>query len=134
MEDFKMNCKEFDSDFCNVKYIEEDNVVLLAWKKPSYFDDYRSPSLFMLWLLQEHPDSNYIVDARNGFEDVQEDVDWGFSLLLPLMAKTSCKTVVFIMNPVNEIEGEMSMWGNEFKKYFDVHRVDSYEKALEFVK
>lgn len=24
--------KEFDTEFCNVKYIEKDNVVLLTWK------------------------------------------------------------------------------------------------------
>ena len=50
---------------------------------------------------------------------------------LPLLAKTSCKSVVFIMEKVNEIEGEMDMWTKEFSKYFHVFRVESYEKALE---
>lgn len=126
-----MNPCIYDSEYCNVQYIEKDQVVLLAWKKACSFDNYRSPSLFMLWLLQEHPGSNYVVDARNGFEDEKEDVDWGFSLLLPMMSKTSCKTVVFIMNPQNNIEGEMDMWGNEFRKYFNVFRVASYEEALQ---
>jgi len=123
----------YDSEFCNVQYIEKDNVVLLAWKKACSFDNYRSPSLFMLWLLQEHPGSSYVVDARNGFEDEKEDVDWGFSLLLPIMAATGCKTVVFIMNPENDIEGEMDMWGSEFCKYFQVFRVASYKEAVQYV-
>ena len=60
-------------------------------------------------------------------------MEWGFSLLLPIMARTGCKTVIFIMNPENEIEGEMDMWGNEFRKYFDVYRVASYEEALQYI-
>ena len=128
-----MNCQIFDSAFCHVEYVEKDNAVLLTWKKECCFDNYRSASLFMLWLLQEHPGSNYVVDARNGFEDEKEDVEWGFSLLLPIMARTGCKTVIFIMNPENEIEGEMDMWGNEFRKYFDVYRVVSYEEALQYI-
>lgn len=130
-----MNTKEFDSPFCNVKYIEEDNVVLLAWKQPSYFENYRAPSQFMLEQLQAHAGSNYVCDARHGFEDEKDDVVWGFGYLLPEMAKTTdCKAVVFIMNTVNDIEGEMSMWGNEFSKYFKVARVSSYEEAVEFLK
>lgn len=128
-----MNHQEFDSEFCHVQYIEKDNVVLLAWKKACSFDNYRSPSLFMLWLLQEHPGSSYVVDARNGFEDEKEDVDWGFSHLIPMMAQTGCKTVVFIMNPNNSIEGEMDMWGNEFRKYFRVSRAASYEEAVQLL-
>ena len=128
-----MNCQIFDSAFCHVEYVEKDNAVLLTWKKECCFDNYRSASLFMLWLLQEHPGSNYVVDARNGFEDEKEDVEWGFSPLLPIMARTGCKTVIFIMNPENEIEGEMDMWGNEFRKYFDVYRVASYEEALQYI-
>lgn len=125
----------FDSDYCTVQYMEQDNAVLLAWKQRSTFDNYRAPSLFMLKLLQEHPGSNYIVDARNGFEDEKEDVEWGFSFLIPEMAKTTgCKTVVFIMNPKNDIEGEMDMWGNEFRKYFHVVRVSSYEEAVQALK
>ncbi|MCD8121873.1 MAG: hypothetical protein LUE65_06465 [Clostridiales bacterium] len=128
------NAKIFDSEFCTVQYMETDHVVLLAWKKACSFNDYRSPSLFMLWLLEEHPGSTYVVDARNGFEDEKEDVDWAFAHLIPLMAATGCKTVVFIMNPRNDIEGEMDMWGNEFRKYFQVFRVTNYTEALAHAK
>lgn len=121
---------EFDSAYCHVSYVEKDNIVLLAWKQPSYFDNYRTPSLFMLYLLQAYPGSNYIVDARHGFEDEKADVEWAFSHLLPLMAQTGCKKVIFIMNPTNQIEGEMDMWGNEFRKYFQVYRVASYKESL----
>lgn len=124
----------FDSEFCNVKYIKNDNAVLLTWKKFACYEDYRKPTLFAAELLGKYSGSSFIVDAKNGFEDEKEDVKWGFEVLLPNMAKTGCKNVVFIMNEVNEIEGEMDMWTKEFMKYFTVKKVTSYDKAIESLK
>ena len=126
-----MNSKtEFDSEFCNVRYIESDNVVFLTWKKFARINDYREPTLFALDLLEQYPQSNFVVDARNGFEDDPEDVKWGFSELLPNMAKTDCRYVVFIMQKITVIENEMDMWTKEFGKYFAVLKVESYEQAI----
>lgn len=124
----------FDSEFCHVEYIEKDNVVFLAWKKFARIDDYRKPALFALEVLKSNPDSNFVVDARNGFEDDPADVDWGFTELLPGMAKTDCRFIVFIMEKVSPIEGEMDMWTLEFSKYFTVLKVESYEEAIREIK
>ena len=124
---------EFDSEFSNVKYLAEDNIVLLTWKKFCCYEDYRNPTIFALELLKKYPNSNFVVDARNGFEDEKEDVEWGFSILLPAMSNTDCKNVVFIMNEVNEIEAEMDMWTQEFMKYFTVNKVKCYEEAVRVI-
>ncbi len=126
--------KEFDSEFCNVKYIEKDKAVVLTWKKFACGDDYRNPTTFAWELLEENVGSKFIVDARNGFEDEKADVEWGFSVLLPRMAKTTCKIVCFILNEVNDIEEEMDMWTREFGKYFAVIKASDYENALEKIK
>ena len=126
--------KEFDSEFCNVKYIEDDNIVLITWKKFCCYDDYRNPTTFALELLKKYSNSNFVVDARNGFEDEKDDVEWGFSVLLPAMSNTDCNIVVFIMNQVNEIEEEIDMWTKEFMKYFTVKKVLTYEDAVKFIK
>lgn len=126
--------KEFDSEFCNVKYIEKDKVVLLTWKKFACGDDYRKPTTFAWELLKENVVSNFIVDARNGFEDEEADVEWGFSVLLPGVAQTTCKIVCFIMNQVNDIEEEINLWTKEFGKYFAVIKASDYENALEKMK
>lgn len=123
---------EFDSEFSNVKYIKKDNIVFLTWKKFCCYDDYRKPTLFALDLLKQYHNSNFVVDARNGFEDIKDDVEWGFTILLPEMSKTDCKCVTFILNKVNGIEEEMDMWTNEFKKYFSVKKVESYLDAVAF--
>ena len=75
-----------------------------------------------------------MVDARNGFEDDPADVDWGFTELLPGMAKTDCRFIVFIMEKVSTIEGEMDMWTLEFSKYFTVLKAESYEQAIREMK
>lgn len=125
-----MEKDEYDSEFCHVEYRERDNVVFLAWKKFCCQDDYRTPTMFALKLLEKHPDSNFVADARNGFEDTKEDVAWGFSVLLPAMSRTGCKHVAFILNEVHEIEEEMDMWTKEFMRYFTVANVRSYEDAV----
>ncbi|HEX3075851.1 MAG TPA: antibiotic biosynthesis monooxygenase [Lachnospiraceae bacterium] len=121
---------QLDTVFCNVKYIESENVVLLTWKKFASYENFRLPTTFALELLRKYDSSSFVVDARNGFEDEKDDVEWGFSFLLPQMSQTTCKKVAFIMNKVTDIEGEMDMWTKEFGKYFAVYRVTTYEEAL----
>lgn len=125
---------KFNSDYATVEYAEKDNVVFLTWKKAAYIENYRNPTQFALELLRENKGSNFVVDARNGFEDDRRDVEWGFRYLLPEMAKTSCKYVCFILNGDNSIEEEMDMWTIEFKKYFTVIKANSYEDAVESLK
>ena len=125
--------KEFHSEYASVTYIEEDNVVFLVWKKAAYLENYREPGQFALELLREHEGSNFVVDARNGFEDDKRDVEWGFTYLFPEMAKTSCKFLCFIMNQVNEIEEEMDMWTLEARKYFTVIRAKDYEEVIRLI-
>ena len=122
--------KEFISEYANVRWIEENQVVFLEWKKPAYLENYRQPTEYALELLRTNPGSNFIIDARNGFEDDVRDVEWGFQYLLPEMSKTSCRIVCFIMNQINDIEAEMNMWILEFAKYFAVTREENFEQAV----
>jgi len=124
---------EFDSIYCNVKYIQDGNNVFLTWKQFCSHENYRVPTTFALDLLKRYPFSNFIVDARNGFEDEKEDVEWGFSFLLPEMSKAGCKIVCFITTENNNIEGEMDLWTAEFSKYFIVNRVTSYTDAVNLI-
>lgn len=123
----------YSTEYGNVKYIQKQNIVRLTWKKKCSYDDYRNTTLAALKTLNEYKNSNLVIDARNGFEDEKEDVEWGFSVLLPEMSKTDCKIVVFIMTEVNDIEDEMDMWTKEFRKYFAVYRVTSYEEAATII-
>ncbi len=124
---------DFISDFAEVEYIEKDNVVFHVWKKEAHFDDYRKPVIASLELLKKHKGSVFIVDARNGFEDVKEDVDWGFSWFLPELKNTGCKIWGFILPKVSEIEGEIDLWTKEVQKNFTVIRAESYNGILDCI-
>ena len=121
----------FESDYARCEYIEKDNVVFHVWKKEAHFVDYRDPVTASLEMLREHAGSVFIVDARNGFEDVKEDVDWGFTFFLPELKKTGCKIWGFILPEVSEIEGEIDLWTKKIEKNFRVIRATSYEEILE---
>ena len=120
----------FESDFAKTDYIEKDNVVFHIWKKEAHFDDYRKPVMASLEMLRAHKNSIFIVDARNGFEDVKEDVEWGFDWFLPELKKTGCKIWGFILPKVSDIEGEIDLWTREVEKNFCVIRAESYEEIL----
>lgn len=122
---------EFNSEYCRVQYLKSAQAVLLVWKKFASFDNYRKPTCFALTLMQNNPVTRFVVDARNGFEDDKADAEWGFTWLLPEMAKTGCKTVAFVMNELhNDIGAEMDMWTVEFGKYFKVNKYTKMEDAL----
>lgn len=123
----------FESDFAKCEYIEKDNVVFHVWKMEAHFDDYRDPVNASLEMLRLHKESIFTVDARNGFEDVKEDVDWGFSYFLPELKKTGCKIWGFILPEVSDIEGEIDLWTKEIEKNFEVIRATSYDEILKQV-
>ena len=120
----------FESEFAKTEYIEKDGVVFHIWKKEAHFDNYRKPVTASLDLLREHKDSIFIVDARNGFEDVKEDVEWGFEYFLPELKKTGCRIWGFILPEVSDIEGEIDLWTSEIEKNFVVIRAESYEEII----
>ena len=120
----------YESEYAKVEYIPKDHVVFHTWKKYCHLEDYRKPVRFSVELLYKYPGSDFVVDARNGFEDDKEDVAGGFDEFLPNMKKTACKNWVFILNEVSDVEGEIDMWTNEIQKYFHVIRVTSYQQAI----
>ena len=120
----------FETEFAKTDYIEKDNTIFHIWKKEAHFNDYRDPVSASLEMLREHPGSLFIVDARSGFEDVPEDVKWGFDYFLPELKKTGCKIWGFILPEVSEIEGEIDLWTAEIVKNFTVIRAVSYDEII----
>lgn len=120
----------FESEFCEVNYLRNDHVVLVRWKKFCQLDDYREPLRYALALLREHKGSDFIGDARTGFEDTPADLDWALKEWLPAMARTDCKKFIFIVNKVNFLFDEINLFSKEITKYFDLQTTNSLEAAL----
>lgn len=124
----------YNNEYAKVEYNKEDNVVFHTWKKEAHYDDYREAVMASLELLRANKDSIFIVDARNGFEDNKEDVEWGFKYFLPELKETGCKVWGFILPKTSGIEGEIDLWTKEIEKNFRVIRAESYDEILLHIK
>ena len=111
----------YHSEFSDVSYLEDLNVVFVKWKKFCRGEDYRNPLLYALDIMKTHNNCNYVADTRNGFENEPTDTNWLFDVFLPETALTSCKSLFFIIDGDNTLKEELEGQSVEIKKFFDVH-------------
>jgi GTP-dependent phosphoenolpyruvate carboxykinase len=111
----------YQSEFCDVTYLEELNVVFVHWKKFCRQGDYRKPLLFAIDIMRSHDNCNYVADTRNGFENEPADTQWIFDYFLPQTALTTCKAIFFIIDKDNKLKEELEGQSVELRKQFEVH-------------
>lgn len=70
----------YQSEFCNVTYLSDLNVVYVEWKKYCQGKDYRIPLLHAIEIMKANGNCHYVADTRNGFENEEADTLWLFSL------------------------------------------------------
>ena len=58
----------YQSEFCDVTYLDDLNVVFVKWKKFCRQDDYRNPLLYAIGIMRNHKDCHYVADTRDGFK------------------------------------------------------------------
>ncbi len=120
----------FQSEFCNVSYKEEYNIVLVEWKKFCYGTDYRRPLEYALEIIKNNAGCNYVADTRNGFENEPEDTQWVADVFMPTASEYGCKYIYFIIDKENslkeELEGQESDSKDklEFRYIFDLCEVN----------
>ncbi|MCL1891617.1 MAG: hypothetical protein FWG00_06405 [Coriobacteriia bacterium] len=110
----------YTSEFCDVQYNENLNIVLVTWKKFCRQDDYRSPLRYALKIMKTHEGCCYVADTRSGFENEQEDTNWLFEVFLPEAASTNAKTLFFIIDEDNSLKKELEGQVSELEQFFDV--------------
>ena len=111
----------YKSEFSDVSYLEDLNVVLVKWKKFCRQDDYRNPLLYALDIMKNHNNCHYVADTRDGFENDQADTQWLFDVFFPQTALTTCKAIFFIIDDDNKLKEELEGQSAELKKKFDVY-------------
>ena len=110
----------FKSEFCDVNYDAELNVVFVKWKKFCCKEDYRKPLMYALDIMKNNKGCNYVADTRDGFENEKDDTDWLLNYFLPQTSSTTCKIIFFIINKDNKLKEELEGQSVELKKMFDV--------------
>ena len=111
----------YKSEFADVAYNEELNIVLVTWKKFCVHDNYRKPLLFALDIMKQHNGCNYVADTRDGFENDEADTQWLFDVFLPEAVKTSCENIFFIIIEDNKLKEELEAQSTELRKFFEVY-------------
>ena len=99
--------KIYLSEFCDVFYVEEKNVVLVHWKKYCELEQYRTPLELALKVIKEHPGCNYVADTRDGFEDNPLDTKWVADYFMPKAKEYGCETIYFIIDSNNSLKEEL---------------------------
>lgn len=121
----------YESEFCKIVVFEEDKVVYFKWFKYCAFETYRMPLRKILEELGKNPGSQLIIDARCGFEDEKEDVEWVCKEFMPALKRLGTEKVVFLTHVINEIKGEIDMFTAEFMKYAQVEQATSLAEAFQ---
>ncbi len=120
----------FQSEFCNVSYNEQYNVVFVEWKKFCCFNDYRKPLEYALSVIREHKGCNYVADTRNGFENIEDDTKWVADYFIPKAVEYGCKEIIFIIDKNNtlkdELEGQENK-SNSIIKFRYIYELDELE-------
>ena len=111
----------YSSEFSEVTYLEDLNVVFVKWKKFCSNDDYRKPLLYALDILVNNKNCNYVADTRDGFENEPADTKWLLDVFLQQTKKTTCKAIFFIIDNDNKLKEHLEEQSFELKKLFDVY-------------
>lgn len=124
--------QRYETKFCKVTYLEEQNAVLCEWQQFCKDNDYREPLEFGLKLLVETNATTWITDTTNGFENKSEDTRWLLEEFLPKVFQTNCKKIVFIIKEDSFLKDEIDAQTKALSEYFDVRQIkkldDLYDK------
>ena len=106
--DYKMKYKAvYLSEFSDVFYVMEKNVVLVHWKKYCELEQYRTPLENALKVIKDHSGCNYVADTRDGFEDNPRDTEWVAGYFMPKAKEYGCQIIYFIIDKSNSLKEEL---------------------------
>jgi hypothetical protein len=117
----------FDSEFCKIEYLENDNAVFCQWKKFCQFEDYRIPLEFGLKLINEKGATIWITDTTNGFENESEDTQWLLENFIPKTIDSTCNTIIFIIPKDSPLKHEIEVQSQALSQYFNVKEINKLE-------
>ena len=92
------------SEYSDVFYLEDKNVVLVHWKKYCELEQYRKPLEAALQTIREHSGCNYVADTRDGFEDNPLDTKWVAEYFMPKAKEYGCRVIFFIIDRDNSLK------------------------------
>ena len=117
----------YRSEFCDVQYLAEKNVVFVTWKKFCCYEDYRRPLQYALDIISQHH-CDYAADTRNGFENIPEDTQWVAEYFMPKAAELGCRCIYFIIDESNSLKDELEGQENDSQSIMTFRYIYSIEE------
>jgi hypothetical protein len=129
---YEKEIKMYNTKFCKITKIKNNNTILCEWKQFCKGDDYRNPFSYALEEINKYHPNTWITDTTNGFESEEADTKWLLETFMPQLIESSIKKIVFVIKNdsplMNEIVGQVE----PLSKYFEVELVGNMEVAIEF--
>lgn len=123
----------YHTEFCEVSYLDDLNVVVVVWKKFCSGNDYRAPLLYAIEIMKTHMGCNFVADTRDGFEDDPADMQWIFEEFIPKAIETDCEFIFFIIDEDNRLKEELEKQAGELKNYFEVKACFNLDEVREIL-
>jgi len=117
----------YTTEYCEVKYLEDENAIFCQWKQFCKGDDYRNPFRYAVDEINKHNVSTWITDTSSGFENEEADTQWLIEEFMPKLIESSVDKIVFVIKNdsplMDEIMGQVESLG----EYFEVELVESLD-------
>ena len=123
----------YNSKYCQLSHLKEQNAILCEWKAFCKGDDYRNPLKFATQEIKKLQISTWITDTTNGFESEEADTQWLLEEFVPSMISSSIEKVVFIIANDSPLLEEIKAQEVALGKYFKVELVESLENKLQLM-
>ena len=86
----------FDSEFINVEYRKDDNIVLVVLKGKAVRDDFRTPMMHAADMVLRYSCRILMVDFRAGIDLNGNDSTWSKKVLLSNLKKNGLETLILV--------------------------------------
>ena len=114
----------YNTQYCQLKYLKDQNAILCQWKQFCKGDDYRNPFKFSMQEIEKHQISTWITDTTNGFESEEADTKWLLEEFVPNMINSSIKKVIFIIADDSPLMDEIKGQEVALSQFFEVELVE----------
>jgi len=121
--------QEYNSSFCAVSYLAQQDAILCRWKQYCSGKEYREPLEYALELIATTHATLWITDTTNGFENDPKDTQWLMESFIPQTIQSSIKKVVFIINDDSPLKKEIEIQAEALKEFFEVMLVERLSDA-----
>ncbi len=117
----------YQTDVMSAKYIKENHVVFIEYKKHAEGDSFRTPAMHVCELARKRGATTVIADLRNA-DLTDTDITWLRKILIPAFEKAGITSIIRICGQDESYEP------NEYRSSITFSKAKDYEDALAKIK